>query len=305
MILVTGAAGTVGARLVRQLVQRGLAVRALVLPGDPCVGRLAGVDCQLWPADITRPAELAGACDGVQAVYHLAAVLLGEDPTAFERVNVGGTRNLLAVAGPAGVEHFVYVSSASVVYPRTTPYSRSKRAAEALVRGQAAVRWTIVRPTLVFEHDGGEEFLLFWRYLRRFPVVPLIGDGGARKNPVHADDIIAGLVALAGNERTHGQTYELCGSEEVTLRELAELLLAHDGRPRPIVGVPVALCRLAAAVMGAVMRRPLLTQHTIAGLTQDAVLDPGSARRDLGYNPIGIRRWLAESSRGAPTAGDR
>jgi nucleoside-diphosphate-sugar epimerase len=294
MILVTGAAGTVGARLVRQLVRRGLVVRALVLPDDPCVERLTGIDCQLWRADITQPDALAGACDGVQTVYHLAAVLLSEDATAFERVNVVGTRRVLAAAGAAGVEHFIYVSSASVVYPRTTPYSRSKRGAEALVRAQRDVSWTIVRPTLVFERDGGAEFLLFWRYLRRFPVVPLIGDGHARKNPVHADDLIAGLVALAGNAGTYGQTYELCGGEEITMRELAELLLAHDGRPRPIIGVPVALCQLAAAAMGAVMHRPLLSQHTIAGLTQDAALDRSSATRDLGYNPIGIRRWLAD-----------
>ena len=155
------------------------------------------------------------------------------------------------------------------------------------------MRWTIVRPTLVFEEGGGQEFLLFCDFLRRFPVVPLLGDGRARKRPVHVEDLIDGLVALAGNPRGYGQVYNLSGGDTVTMRELALLLLAQDGARKPLVPVPVPLCRLAAAVLGLLLRRPHLSQHTIAGLTQHADLDPETARRDLGYHPIGIREWLA------------
>jgi nucleoside-diphosphate-sugar epimerase len=294
VILVTGAAGTVGARLVQRLVDRGNSVRALVLPHDPFRERLADIRCEVVEGDITRPRTLDHAVDGVATVFHLAAVILSDDEREFERVNVGGTRNLLAAARGAGVGHFIYVSSASVVYPRGTPYSLSKRASERLVRRQQGMHHTIVRPTLVYERGGGREFQIFADYVRRWPVVPLVGGGTAKKSPVHVADLIDGLSAIAGNEKTFGKVYNLGGGETVTLRELAELLVEHQGRPTLLVPVPVVLCKAVALAWGAMTGRGPFALHTLAGLTQDADLDISRSAEDLGYAPIGIRRGLRD-----------
>lgn len=294
MILVTGASGTVGVRLVQRLAASGSTVRALVLPDDPFRGRLADTRCEVVEGDITRPQTLDRAVDGVQTVFHLAAIILSDDEQAFERVNLGGTRNLLAAARVAGVEHFIYVSSASVVYPHTTPYSRSKRAAELLVQRQEGMHYTVVRPTLVYERGGGQEFQLFADYVRRWPVVPLVGSGGAKKSPVHVDDLINGLVAIAGNQKTFGKVYNLGGGETVTLRELAELLMEHQGTRRPFLPIPQVICKAVALAWGTVTRRRPLALHTLAGLTQDADLDTSGAAEDFGYAPIGVRRGLRE-----------
>jgi NADH dehydrogenase len=290
-ILITGGAGEIGSRLTRRLSEAGHAVRVLVLPDDPRESLLEGIDCTTVVGDVTRPETLEPALSGVHTVYHLAAVLLVEDERLFQRVNVEGTRNMVQAARRAGVEHFVHVSSASVVYPRSTPYSRSKRQGEAIVR-ESELRHTVVRPTLVYERGGGLEFKTFADFVTRWPVVPLIGDGRARKNPVHADDLIDGMAALCNNPGAHGKLYNLCGGEVVTMRELAELVLEHRGLRRPLLPVPVPLCRLAAAVVGRVTRRPMLMRHTLAGLTQDADLDRSEAARDLGYNPVGIRQGI-------------
>lgn len=293
-ILVTGAAGTVGVRLVQRLLAAGHRVRGLVLPADPLRDRLAGLDCEIAEGDITRPASLAAAVAGVDTVYHLAAVVLSHDPALFSQVNVQGTRNLLDAAAAAGVQHFVYISSASVVYPHSTPYSRSKRAAEQLVREQRAMHHTIVRPTLVYERGGGQEFMLFLDYLKRFPVVPFIGDGRALKNPVHVDDLIAGLAAIAGNRKSHGKIYNLCGGEEISIEELARLMLEHSGAQRPLIHLPTRLCQAIAIGMKLLTKNPPLTLNAIAGVTQHANLDPGDARQDLDYRPIGVRQGLAQ-----------
>lgn len=283
----------IGSRLARELAARGHAVRALALPGDPAADRLGGT-CRVVHGDLTRPRDLAPALEGVHTVYHLAAALLAEDPGLFTRVNVEGTRNLVQAAAVAGVRHFVHVSSASVVYPHTTPYSRSKRAGEAIVRAEPRFEHTIARPTLVFERGGGLEFRLFVDHVCRYPVVLLPGDGSARKSPVHADDLIQGLAAMVGNPVTFGRTYNLCGGETVTIRDLARLVLAHEGKRKPTVTLPAGLCRLAAAVVGRVTGRELLAGHTLAGLTQDADLDPSTAREDLGYRPRGVQESLRE-----------
>lgn len=287
-VLVSGASGAVGARLVKGLVERGFDVRALVLPGDPFLSRLDGVGCEIVRGDITRPISLAGMFDGMDTVYHLAAVILSRDPGVYRRVNIEGTRNMLNEAGRAGVGHFIYVSSASVVYPQTTPYSRSKRECERLVSANGRMHYTIVRPTLVYDKDGGQEFALFWDYLVKFPVVPFIGRGRALKNPVHLDDLVEGLLRLAGCRAAYGKTYAFCGGEEISMLELARLLLSLRGESRPFVHLPVPVCRLAARVLQFLARGHPFSPSAIAGITQDANLDCSTARQDLGYDPVGV-----------------
>jgi nucleoside-diphosphate-sugar epimerase len=292
-VLVTGASGVLGSRLVQSLAASGWAVRAIVKPGDPFVGRLDGSGARLIEADLERPGgALAGAFAGVDLVYHLAAIILSPDPTAFERINHQGTAHMVAGAAGAGVKQFVYVSSASVVYPRRTPYGESKLAGETVVKAERRFRHTIVRPTLVYDQDGGQEFLLFWRLLQRFPVVPFIGDGRARKRPVFAGDIVDGLAAIAGNPRSLDRTYNFSGGESVTLEELGRLMLAARGQDKRFVHLPVPLCQAAAWALGLALRDPPLTLQGIAGFVNDADLPPDEAMADLGYRPIGVREGL-------------
>jgi NADH dehydrogenase len=287
--LVTGGAGVMGTRLVKRLLGLGWQVRALVLPGDPLRSRVAGLGAQIHEGDVSDAASLAGACAGIDTVYHLAAVIISHDPAVFQRVNLAGTANVVAAASGAGVEHFVYVSSASVVYPRLTPYAQSKLDAEAIVKAAAGMAYTIARPTLVYEAGGGQEIMMFLDYLRRFPVVPFIGSGGAIKRPVWLEDVVDGLVRIAGKRQAWGKTYNLSGAERISMLELAQLLLQHHDRPRPFLHFPVALCRAMARVSGRFAERAPLTLSAIAGIVNDADLDPSEAMRDLGYRPLGVR----------------
>jgi NADH dehydrogenase len=296
---VTGAAGVMGVRLVRGLVEAGWRVRALVLPDDPLRHRLAGTGCEIREGDVADAASLRGLCDGVDTVYHLAAVIITYDPTVFERVNRAGTANVVAEAVRAGVRHFIYVSSASVTYPRRTLYAESKLAAEEIVKGarNGTMGYTIVRPTLVYDAGGGQEVMMYLDYLRRFPVVPFIGLGHAVKRPVWAGDIIDGLLRLAGNPIALGKTYNFSGPEPISIARFGHELLAVHGMRRVFLPLPVWFCRALAFLLARLMRRPPLTPNAISGIVNDADLDPGLATRELGYRPIpldeGLRRCFA------------
>jgi nucleoside-diphosphate-sugar epimerase len=294
MILVTGGLGVMGARLVQGLAARGFPVRVLD-SDDRFRSRLDGIAADIRIGDITRPDTLAGCFDGVDTVYHLAAVVISRDPARYERINVGGTRNVLAAATAAGVRHFILVSSASVTYAHPTPYGLSKREAERLTREQAAMRWTIVRPTLAYNEHGGEEFNMFLAYLRRFPVVPFIGSGKALKRPVHCDDLMEGFLAIAGNGKSHGKTYAFSGGEAVTVRDMARLMLRHVGGGKPFLHLPISVCLAIAFVAERFQKNPLLTWTAIAGVIQDANLDHTEARRDLGFRPLTFREGLQRS----------
>jgi NADH dehydrogenase len=293
MILVSGGVGVMGARLVKDLVGAGHRVRALTLPGDPNGGRLDGVGAEIVFGDITRPETLATPLEGVTTVFHLAGVILSNDPSIFRRVNTGGTRNMVEAARRAGAEHFVFVSSTSAIDP-ISEYARSKAAAEEIVRS-SGMAWTIVRPTLVYERGGGQEFLGFLESLLKYPVVPFVGKGRALKNPVHVDDMGRGLLAIAGNPKSHGKIYNFTGGREISIRDLARLMLRHQGVSKPFVHIPVPICRAAAFVLERVMKNPPLTGYAITRIEQDAAPDNADARRDLGYDPIGVEEGMERS----------
>lgn len=294
MILVTGGLGVMGATMVKGLVARGFQVR-VIDNSDRFRSRLDGCDVDIRIGDITKPETLAGCFDGVETVYHLAAVLIVPDPALYEKINVGGTRNVIDAAIKAGVKHFILVSSASVIYPHTTPYSLSKRATERLITEQTAMKWTIVRPTLAYNDQGGEEFHMFLAYLKKYSVVPFIGRGEALKRPVHCDDLMEGFLAIAGNEKSYGKTYAFSGGEAITIRDMAELMLRHAGLEKRFIHLPIALCRLIAWFAERFQKKPILTWNAVAGVMQDANLDNSQARQDLGYKPITFREGLQRS----------
>jgi nucleoside-diphosphate-sugar epimerase len=294
MILVTGGLGVMGSTLVKGLVDRGFAVRVLD-NSDRFRSRLDGYNVDVRIGDITRPETLSGCFDGIETVYHLAAVLIVYDPTLFQKINVEGTRNVIDASIKAGVSHFILVSSASVTYQFTTPYSLSKRETERMIKEQTAMNWTVVRPTLAYNENGGEEFNMFLAYLRKYPVVPFIGAGRALKRPVHCDDLMKGFLAIAGNAKTYGKTYAFSGGEAIAIRDMAKLMLKHVGQEKPLITIPIPICRLIAFFAEKFQKKPILTWNAIAGVMQDANLDNSEARVDLDYQPVSFREGLQKA----------
>lgn len=292
MILVTGGAGVMGSRLVRGLTAQGHKVRVLTLPGDPCLKRLKGINCEVVHGDIADAASLDGIFNGVKTVYHLAAIIIAYDKETLQRINVEGTRNVVNGSLLAGVEHFIYISSVSAAFPEGSDYAQSKIEAENIVKSQKKMQYTIVRPTLTYGRGEGQEFMMFMESLKKYPFVPFIGRGEAKKNPVLADDIVTGLLPIAGNEKTYGKTYNLSGGEEIKMRDLASLMLKCEGISKPFIFIPLPICRLIALFMEMTMKKPMLSRYAISRIEHEAASDNTEAREDLGYNPAGVTEGL-------------
>jgi NADH dehydrogenase len=292
MILVTGGAGVMGSRLVRELVKAGNRVRVLTLPKDPNVSRIDGLDCEILYGDVSDADSLKGVFEGVTTVYHLAAIIIAYDSGLFQKINVDGTKNMVEGAASAGAKHFVYVSSASAISPNASPYARSKMEADCIVTSQEKMSFTIVRPTLVYDRNGGQEFMMFMDYLKKYPVVPFIGRGRAKKNPVFVDDFVQGMLAIANNPKTYGKIYNFSGGEEVSMWDLAHLMLKNQGLSKLFIPIPIPICRLLAFIMEKTVKHPPLTGYGISRIVQDANLDHSAATEDIGYNPVSIREGL-------------
>jgi len=284
--LVTGGAGVVGKALCRELLARDVCVRVLVLPGDTQAGFLPeGVE--VFYGDVSDADSIRDAFVGVDLVYHLAAILLSTKPGAFERINAGGTRNVVAAAQAAHVKRLVYVSSISVTYPVLTEYGKSKLAGESYVKN-SGLEWTIVRPTLVISSPigtGGIEFNMFVSYVKRFPVYFMPGGGKCLKRPVKSTDLVKGI-ALAGlSEHAVGKTYALAGETVLSMADMAKAVLKQAGKRHCMIPLPWWISKKLAVLKSWIGGRPVTAEQALAGFLYDAAPDIENAKADLGYEP--------------------
>ena len=281
--LLTGGAGVVGKALCRELIARGVCVRVLTLPGDSLAQSLPGeVDVRF--GDVTDFESIRSAFEGVDVVYHLAAILLSTKRGAFEHVNTEGTRNVLTASKLAGVRRFLYVSSISVTYPVLTPYGESKKKGEALVQA-SGLDWTIVRPTLVIGDGGGVEFNMFRDYVKRFPIYFMPGGGKCLKRPVRSEDLVKGIAVAGIAENAVGKTYALAGSTVMTMAKMAGHVLKNAGLRHLMLPLPWWISRKLAVLKNWIGGERVSAEQALAGFLYDAAPSIEEAERDLGYHP--------------------
>jgi NADH dehydrogenase len=278
MILVTGATGFVGGHVVAALRSARKQVRCLVRDlRTAAKPELAG--CELVEGDMTEPASLASATEGVECVVHLVAIRQGR-AEQFERIMSQGTRDLLRAAQDAGVRRFVHMSALGLD-ERTkdlVPYYRAKWSMEQAVEG-STIPFVIFRPSFVFAVDGG--ILPTFRKLARLaPVTPIAGPGKQRLQPIWADDVAAYFVRAVDEEAATGGTFELGGPDVVSWNELWAKLKQAIGVRRPSVHVPMAFMRANALVTERLPGNIPLTRDLLTMMEAgDNVVTDGSAER--------------------------
>jgi NADH dehydrogenase len=274
-VLVTGGTGFIGPYVVHALRTRETPVRALVR--NPArATRLAAWSAELAVGDVTDPASLRAACEGVDAVVHLVAIIRGR-PADFERVMAEGTRNVVAAAREAGVRRFV-LASALGLDERTkdaVPYFAAKWEMERAVR-ESGLEHVIFRPSFVFGRDGGV-LPTFIRLARYAPVTPIVGPGRQRLQPIWVEDL-AEYYARALEERAAtNRTFELGGPEAVSWNEFWERLKRVLGVRRPSVHVPFGAMRLQATLTERLPGAPVTRdQLTMLALGDNVVIDPSA-----------------------------
>lgn len=309
-VLLTGGTGLVGNAIAHALVERGRRVRALVRSVARARGLLPAA-CELVPGDVTDAASVERAMAGCRAVYHAAG--LPEqwlpDPTTFERVNVGGTRTMIAAALAARVERFVYTSTIDVFawspgtpfdestidpHPKGTAYERSKQAADRLVAEATAAGLPAVflHPSAVYgplpAGSPGLNALIADLAAGR---VPMLLPG--TMPVVYAPDV--GLGHLRAEERPVGSRYILSESTW-TLVDLARAVSSAAGRGRVPRVMPSwaahGLATVGEVIARVIRRPPLIPRGQLHFLESGADPRADRARAELGWAPTSFRDAL-------------
>jgi uncharacterized protein YbjT (DUF2867 family) len=240
MLLLTGATGSIGSRLLPLLLERGEDVRCLVREPRRLGARRVDVQIALGDlGEMSDPYLVRQALRGVDTVVHLAATIRDQPPRRIEELNGLATVRLLRAAERSGVRRFVFFSALEASAAQRTRFFRAKWLAEQAVRS-SPLQATVFAPSIVYDRSDP------WvRLLRRFsflPVLPVSGRGQARFQPIWAQDVARCVVNGLGMEAPRDR-YELAGPETLTYDDMSNLVSEVAGRPRPLVHVPLPLVR--------------------------------------------------------------
>lgn len=241
-------------------------------------------------ADILDDIAVAGAISGADVVINLVGIVTETAGQTYRALHVEGAQRIALAAKRQGAARLIHISALGA--SRDSPANSDQTKAE----GELTVRAifpgaTIVRPSLVFGEDD-HFFNSFAAMARHSPILPLIGGGTTKFQPVAVADVTAGLMQLLSRPDTAGKTYEFGGPEVYSFRELLELLLAALGRRCIFLSIPFPVAEIQATLLE-LLPSPPLTRDQVRLLKTDKVIsgrEPTLA--DLGVHPSPLRDFL-------------
>ena len=312
-VLVTGGTGVVGQAAVTELLKRGHSVRLVSRNADedarqwPATGGSeAGVEA--WPASVGDPSELKGCADGCDLVLHVAGIVEESPPeVTFENTNVEGTRAILREAERARVGRFIYVSSLGAEAGQSA-YHRSKRRAEDIVRNFAG-GWIILRPGNVYG-PGDEVVSVLLTMVRTLPVVPVVGTGEDKFQPIWVDDLAAAIAACGERTDLHGRVLDLAGPDVTSINDLLTRLGEITARTPARIPVPSFLVGAGATIAGMLGAKLPINENQLTMLSEENVIRTPGGNALTGVLQItptsldsGLRRLADSQPEQTPDAG--
>jgi uncharacterized protein YbjT (DUF2867 family) len=292
MLLLTGATGSIGSRLLPLLLEREEEVRCLVREPRRLGPRRVDVQIALGDlGEMSDPYLVRQALRGVDTVVHLAATIRDQPPRRIEELNGLATVRLLRAAERSGVRRFVFFSALEAAAAQRTRFFRAKWLAEQAVRS-SALETTVFAPSIVY--DRSDPWVTLLRRFSFLPVMPVSGRGQARFQPIWAYDVARCVVSAL--DREPRERYELAGPETLSYDEMSDLVSRVAGRPRPLLHVPLPVVRV-----GLLALRSIFGEAVFATWEEAELMEVGmtSARgtgdaEDLGVAPRRMGDVLAE-----------
>jgi uncharacterized protein YbjT (DUF2867 family) len=288
-VLVAGASGFVGRRLTEALTEAGQHVRAMTRrpedyagPGEPVHG------------DVHDPATLPDALHGCSAAYYLVHSL---DSAEFERLDAEAATAFGRAAADAGVQQIVYLGGLGRDGDELSAHLRSRREVERLL-GAAGVPVTVLRAGIVVG-NGGLSWELTRQLVEHLPGMVTPRWVRTRTQPIAVDDVVRYLVGVLGHPDAVGRVFEVGGPEVLQYATMLKRVAAIEGRPLPILPVPLLTPALSSLWLSLVTDVDTQTGRALVdSMTNEVVVEDDSIRRvvpfELTSYDDAVRRALAE-----------
>ncbi len=248
MILVTGGTGFVGKTLIRKLNEAGYAVRTLIRPSAQSPDLPLGVPVNVTVSSLDDHRGLRAAMVGVRTVFHLASAEWRGSYADLARVDISGTRQVVDAAAQSGVERIFFLSHLGADRASAFPVLKVKGIAEEYIR-KSGLAYTIIRSALLFGPGDALTTGIGW-LLHASPLGFLLpNEGETLIQPLAVEDLATALLWALEDPDTRNQTYELGGSEFLSLRQAVAIVMDALGKQRPFVPVPLPYLRSATVFL--------------------------------------------------------
>ena len=295
-IFISGGTGFVGGHLCRELQSRGHTVRLLVHSARGASNRN---EAELVSGDVTDADSCIKGAEGCDAVINLVGIIreFPQRGVTFSRLHVEATRNMIEGARQNGIKRYLQMSALGSRPDAVSGYHRSKYQAEELVVA-SGLDHTIFRPSLIFGPEDAFVNMLAG-FIRRVSIVPVIGDGKYRLQPIAADDVAKCFALSLEKPETVGKTYTLCGADRLSYLEVVDAVSRAMGRSLVLkLKNPLMLMKLVTPVLEQFPFYPV-TSDQITMLLEESICD-GSWQETFGFEPVrfeeGIRLYLGQGS---------
>lgn len=292
-VSVFGGTGFLGRRIVKRLVAEGATVRVVVRHperADSVLGAAVLERATVVRADVGDQPSVAVAVAGADAVVDAVSAYIEKGGVTFESVHVIGAEMLARASAAAGVARFVLVSGIGADPQSGSPYIRARGRGELAVR-RAFPGATVLRSSAMFG-PGDALFGTLAAVARILPMLPLIGGGRTRLQPVYVEDVAEAIARILADPATGGRTYELAGPRVYAWQELIRIALHAIGRRRLLVSVPFAVAGILARLFELLPSPPLTTGQVDLLKTDNVASGNSPGLRELDIQPKSVEEVL-------------
>lgn len=292
-VFVTGGTGFVGRNIVRRLVDSGHDPVLLVRNKDS-VANLGPYpnSPRLVTGGLQDIAVLEEGISGCDAVIHLVGIIREVGSNTFMAVHYKGTRNVVEASRRAGIKRFIHMSAEGTKPSATSNYHKTKFMAEEYIRS-SGLNYTIFRPSMLFG-PGDKNFNVLADLIRKAPLIPVIGDGNYKWQPVSVRNVAEIFVLSLDNPRAERKTYEVRGPDVFTFDQILDILMEILGLRKPRIHIPVGVVKPVVHLFDRILPSPPITRDQLKMLLDNYDHPVDDLLRDFNINLIPFVRGLHE-----------
>ena len=292
-VFLTGGTGYVGSHVLQALLDAGHEVVALVRPGSESDLPVAENTVDIVPGDALVKESYVHALEDCEAIIHLIGIIreFPQRGITFEKLHVDATRNILDAAREHGISRFIHMSALGAKSDSKSGYFKTKARAEAQVE-ESGMDYTIIRPSIIFGPD--DDFInYFVGMMKSFHVIPIIGDGRYRMQPVYVNDVSQAFVRSLQTSASVGKTYEVAGPTQYIYKEMIKIVRSTINTWALIIHPPKTLMTLLAKMFQYFAFFPV-TEAQIIMLYDENITDDDRWKDDLNIAPKNFEKTIAE-----------
>ncbi len=277
-VLVTGATGFTGSRVVPLLLENGYQVRCLSRETSDR-SLLSPLQVEWATGDLSHADSLASALRGTDALVNIASL------------GFGHADNIIASAKAAGVKRAIFIST-TAIFTQLNAGSKSVRLAAETAIQSSGLDYTILRPTMIYGSPRDRNMWRLIRLLRISPVMPIFGDGQSLQQPIFVDDVAQAVLRSLQTDVTIGKSYNIAGKDPLTYNQVIDTVSSVLGKRIWKLHLPfMPIVRLLQWTERLRLRLPIKAEQVLR-LNENKDFSYAEAQKDFGFSPQGFEEGI-------------